>query len=634
MSMSGASFYTPWSWVDWSRRFPGQAPRTFAIAEALAFGGVAVALAMPLAVLARVRTGKASTVHGSARWATDGELRQFGLLDDAGIVLCQTAQARFTSTADGQGGRRWNLAKPGALIRHAGPEHVLVFAPTRSGKGIGTVVPTLLSWPASVVAYDIKKELWQLTAGWRRTFSHCLRFEPAGTAGVRFNPLFEVRKGPGEVRDVQTIAEILIDPDGKGERDHWKLSGASLLTGVILHVLYAEPDKSLAGVSAFLSDPARSQFEVLHRMMTTSHLPDGAHPVVAQTARAMLNKSENELSGVVSTAKAALTLYEDPLVAANTVRSDFRITDLMNAKHPVSLYIVVPPSDLDRMRPLVRLMLNQMGKRLTEKLDVKGAGYAHRLLMLLDEFPTLGRLSFFESALAFSAGYGIKCFLICQSLNQLEAAYGRDNSIVDNCHVRMAYAANRAETAKTISELLGQATASKKQRSLSAKGVLGARSVSESAQEFARPLMTPDEVLRLPFEDALLFVGGAPPYRGRKVMYYLDDRLASRAGRPRPDSAGAQRRELVGRPRSEWEALSPAPGSLAVAPPRAAATGPTLPASPASSDPAARASESAWAEMFGEPAGEPDERPEGAAAASERAPAPPAPAPPKLGKLL
>jgi type IV secretion system protein VirD4 len=140
-------------------------------------------------------------------------------------------------------------------------------------------------------------------------------------------------------------------------------------------------------VSAFLSDPLRTQFEILQRMLITSHLPDGPHPVVAQTARAMLNKSENELSGVVSTAKAALTLYEDPLVAANTRRSDFRIADLMNAKHPVSLYLVVPPSDLERTRPLVRLMLNQMGKRLTEKLDVKGAGYAHRLLMLLDEVP-------------------------------------------------------------------------------------------------------------------------------------------------------------------------------------------------------------------------------------------------------
>src|SRR6185312_2694414 len=122
-------------------------------------------------------------------------LRHAGMLDDAGVVLCQTDDARYSSQSDGQGGRCWKLVRPGRLVRHAGPEHLLVFAPTRSGKGVGTVVPTLLSWPASVVVYDIKKELWQLTAGWRRTFSHCLRFEPTGTGGVAFNPLFEARRG-------------------------------------------------------------------------------------------------------------------------------------------------------------------------------------------------------------------------------------------------------------------------------------------------------------------------------------------------------------------------------------------------------------------------------------------------------
>lgn len=567
----GQPCYPPWAWLGWRRRFPGRATRVFAAAEALTCAGGLLSLAVILAAVARARGTTLSTAHGSARWATIPELRAAGLLDDAGVVLCQTADARLSSKSDRQGGRRWRLTRPGRLIRHAGPEHVLVFAPTRSGKGIGTVVPTLLSWPASVVAYDIKKELWQLTAGWRRTFSHCWRFEPTGVGGVRYNPLFEVRRGPGEVRDAQTIAEILIDPEGKGEKDHWRLTGASLLTGVILHVLYVERDKSLRGVSAFLSDPSRTLAETFHGMLVTSHLPSGTHPVVAQTARAMLNKSENELSGVVSTAKAALTLYEDPIVAANTAQSDFRIADLMNAEHPVSLYLVVPPSDLDRTRPLIRLMLNQMGKRLTERMDAQGRGdgYRHRLLMMLDEFPSLGRLSFFESALAFSAGYGIKCFLICQSLNQLEKAYGRDNAIVDNCHVRMAYAANRAETAKTISELMGQSTASKRQRSRSGRGLLGAQSMSVSDQEFARALMTPDEVLRLPFEDALLFVGGVAPYRARKVMYYLDKRFVPRAGLLPPEAPALQRGELLARRRSDWElgagAVMPPPAGLTAA---------------------------------------------------------------------
>jgi type IV secretion system protein VirD4 len=168
------------------------------------------------------------------------------------------------------------------------------------------------------VVYDIKKELWTLTAGWRRKLSHCWRFEPTSPDSLKYNPLFEVRRGQNEVRDAQTIAETLIDPDGKAERDHWKISGAALLTAAILHVLYAEKDKSLRGLSAFLSDPNRTQLQTFEQMLLTQHLPTGPHPVVAQTARAMISKSENELSGVVSTAKAALTLYADNIIAENT----------------------------------------------------------------------------------------------------------------------------------------------------------------------------------------------------------------------------------------------------------------------------------------------------------------------------
>ncbi len=203
-------------------------------------------------------------------------------------------------------------------------------------------------------------------------------------------------------------------------KDHWQTTAHSLLSGAILHVLYAEADKTLAGVARFLSNPSRTQKQTLKHMLTTSHLPAGPHPVVAQAAREMLNKSMNELSGVFSTAMACLGLYRDPVVARATSESDFRIADLMHADAPVSLYLVVPPSDLTRTRPIIRLMLNQIGRRLTESMQVGGkAAYKHRLLLLLDEFPSLGKLEFFETALAFIASYGLKAFLIAQSLNQL-----------------------------------------------------------------------------------------------------------------------------------------------------------------------------------------------------------------------
>jgi type IV secretion system protein VirD4 len=548
--------YAPWSWLTWDGDFALYAPDIFRVASTIGWATL-LGSWIPVLALALVsaRRADASTAHGSARWAETSDIAGSGLLGGEGVVLCQTSEARYIGST-GPKGVSWRLTRPGRLITHDGPEHVMVFAPTRSGKGVGTVIPTLLNWKASVLVYDIKKELWTLSAGWRRRFSRCWRFEPTSRDSLRFNPLLEVRRGDGEVRDVQNIADILVDPDGKSEkRDHWKTSAWTLLAGAILHILYSEKDKSLAGVARFLSNPELPILDTFQRMLTTRHLPDGPHPVVAQCAREMMDKSDNEVAGIVSTAKTCVNLYNDPLIARSTSASDFRIEDLMSADAPVSLYLVIPPSDIDRTRPLIRLILNQIGKRLTETISFGDKpAYRHRLLFLLDEFPSLGRLDFFQTQLAYLAGYGIKAFLIAQSLNQLEGVYGQHNSILDNCHVRMTYTALDDRTAKRISELVGTATHVKKQRSFS--GARFFRNVSESEQEHGRPLLTPDEILRLPYEDALLLVGGVAPYRGRKLMYYLDSRFRDRAGLPAPDSPRRQLAELLPRTvGSDWDGL-------------------------------------------------------------------------------
>ena len=182
--------------------------------------------------------------------------------------------------------------------------------------------------------------------------------------------------------------------------------------------------------------------------------PQGVHPVVASSAREVLNKSENERSGVLSTAMSFLGLYRDPTVAAVTAHCDWRIDDLVEGPNPVSLYLVVPPSDISRTKPLIRLILNQIGRRLTETLETGTTAQRRKVLLMLDEFPALGRLDFFESALAFMAGYGLRAFLIAQSLNQIDKAYGDNNSILDNCHVRVTFSTNDERTAKRISCLL------------------------------------------------------------------------------------------------------------------------------------------------------------------------------------
>src|SRR6202022_1221050 len=175
------------------------------------------------------------------------------------------------------------------------------------------------------------------------------------------------------------------------------------------------------------------------------------------SAKDMLNKAENEKSGVLSTAMSFLTLYRDPVVARNTEVSDFKIADLMNSERPVSLYLVVLPSDKDRLKPLIRLIINQAVRTLAKRLRfVDGravANYKHRLLMLVDEFPALGRLDVLQEALAFVAGYGIKAYLISQDLSQLYAAYGTEEAIMANCTVRIAFAPNKIETAEVLSKM-------------------------------------------------------------------------------------------------------------------------------------------------------------------------------------
>ena len=181
------------------------------------------------------------------------------------------------------------------------------------------------------------------------------------------------------MRDVQNIADILVDPEGSLEkRNHWEKTSHALLVGAILHVLYAEEDKTLAGVAAFLSDPKRPIESTLSAMMRTAHLGEaGVHPVVASAARELLNKSGNERSGVLSTAMSFLGLYRDPVVAEVTRRCDWRIGEIVASERSTTLYLVVPPSDINRTKPLIRLILNQIGRRLTEDLQAKEIGRAH-----------------------------------------------------------------------------------------------------------------------------------------------------------------------------------------------------------------------------------------------------------------
>ncbi|MCX5512876.1 conjugal transfer protein TraG [Kaistia algarum] len=532
--LAGWPIYYPPAFFWWWYFYDAYAPSIFIEGAIIAASGgfSSIAVAIGLSVI-RARQAKNVATYGSARWAEPEEIKAAGLLDPDGVLLGRLDRD---------------------YLRHDGPEHVLCFAPTRSGKGVGLVVPTLLTWPGSTIIHDIKGENWGLTAGFRSRHGRVLLFDPTDPTSSAYNPLLEVRRGDKEVRDVQNIADILVDPEGAlDKRNHWEKTSHSLLVGAILHVLYAEADKTLAGVANFLSDPKRPVEATLRAMMSTPHLGEaGVHPVIASSARELLNKSDNERSGVLSTAMSFLGLYRDPVVAKVTARCDWRIADLVTGERPVSLYLVVPPSDINRTKPLIRLLLNQVGRRLTE--DLKTSANRHRLLLMLDEFPALGRLDFFESALAFMAGYGIKSFLIAQSLNQIEKAYGANNSVLDNCHVRVAFATNDERTAKRVSDALGTATEMRDSTNYAGHRLspwLGHLMVSR--QETARPLLTPGEVMQLPPADELLLVAGVPPVRAKKARYYEDARFRERV-LPPPKSTAA--RYPAKPPADDWSALA------------------------------------------------------------------------------
>lgn len=492
-------------------------------------------------------------LHGTAHWADMDDIEKAGLFVGEGVYV---------------GGWQEGKHKYVQYLQHNGPEHVLAFAPTRSGKGVGLVLPTLLAWQHSSVTLDIKGENWALTAGYRKQLGHMvLKFEPTDTSGAsaRFNPLAEVRFDMNAVSDVQNICTMIMDPDGKGLRDYFDKAGLAFLVGIVLHVLATKhTEKKLASLADVIALITHDRFATVKDMF--AEVLDTKHSKMLQEAGIALNvanfiehavhssasecnaKADKELSGVVSSAMANLSLYRDPIVAQNTSVSDFRINDLMNSETPVDLYLVVRPSDLDRLRPLMRLFLNVALRRLTEGMKFSEgrsvAGYKHRLLLMLDEFTSLGKLEIMQRALAFMAGYGVKAYIIVQDLTQLQEAYTKDEAITSNCHIRIAYAPNKIETARLLSEMVGKTTVVKNVKSRSHSK--GGASTSHSIQETARPLLTPDECMRLPGArkdgagqvtepgDMLIFAAGFSPIYGKQILYFLDPVFSARSKIPAP----------------------------------------------------------------------------------------------------
>jgi type IV secretion system protein VirD4 len=567
-----------WNVIGWLRDLSGHYKSSDAVKRLYSISGYILAISLFLGTIAmrllfrkHVMSAEIS-LHGTAHWATKDEIIEAGLLDKSGAEIKEGVVV-----GGWLAGKGLNTLK---TLRQNGPEHILVFAPTRSGKGVGLVLPTLLGeWKSSTLVLDIKGENYALSAGYRKSIGQEIyRFNPAdpmaathGTS-VTFNPLEEiafdyepdpnggkalVRVRGGETAEIQNLATIITDPEGKGLIDHWMKTGHALLVGAITHLLYVGRNNgfcpSLADVSNEFSKPGTDWKDTIEGWQKYPHLGhDDAgqpipHPLVAAASQEMIDRDPKEASSVLSTAVSFLTLYRDPVIAANTQVSSFKIRDLMNREKPVNLYLIINPTDIARLQPFIRMFVTQVVNKLVPEMTfVSGRNvrnYKHRLLLLLDEFPSLGKLPVFEKAIAFIAGYGLKAFIITQDVSQLHSAYGKDESISSNCHIQVAYSANKSETAELLSKMTGTTTIIKENISESGKRTdLFHNQTSVSIQEHARPLLTADECRRLPGPqkdlttgdikvpgDMLIFPSGFPPIYGKQKLYVRPDRALSEA---------------------------------------------------------------------------------------------------------
>jgi type IV secretion system protein VirD4 len=469
-------------------------------------------------LLARLgRSGGAASQppeFGADTWGTLKDAKRAGLLDDKGVVLGKL---------------------DGRLLTHHGSEPVLVSGATRSGKGRGTVVPTLLSHPESAFILDTKEELFfgaaagdyrfEGTSGWRSTFSHCIYFNPLDKRSARFNPLFEVRMGENEVGDAQAIAAILTDPAGvRDEPDIWDRATREFYTGLILHQLYAAPDseKTLAGIRRQLVRPME---QLSWEMQNTLHLGDRTHPIVQRAAQALLERAKGNdryLSSVLATADSHLSLFDNPVVEWVTETSQWQMGDVLCSDHPVSVYLSMPASDEDVLIVLLRIMMTQFLKVNMRHVDRdnRGRKKRHDCLIVADEFPALKKMKTYELLMKRFSQFRIKSFKTVQSFNDINAAYGRENTIRDNCFITVTFASADPTTQKQLSGMLGKDTEYRTAENFQGSRfglMLGNKSVITN--EVHREIVDPGDVRELDPDHEYLLVTGFPKFKAEKVRY-------------------------------------------------------------------------------------------------------------------
>ncbi|TAJ71789.1 MAG: type IV secretory system conjugative DNA transfer family protein [Phenylobacterium sp.] len=501
-------------------------------------GAASVGLIVLVAVAGQLRR----PLHGAARWASEAEIRKAGLRAPTGVVL----------------GR-----KAGRFLVFGGEEHVMLYAPTRTGKGVGVVIPNLLTWPDSVVVLDVKRENWEASAGFRAAHGQAVHlFDPLDPEGrtARYNPLGHIdRHDPTAILDeLQRIAAMLF-PHPPNADPFWAESARTGFVGVGA-CLAETPERPLtfgALYAELVAGDPRTRFPAL----IAQRQKDG-RPLSAGCVRALTDftsSSENTFASVRQSLTAKLNLWLNPRVCAATAASDFDLAALRSRR--ASIYLAASPDNLIRVAPLYALLFQQLVDRsCRERPDPQR--HPHQVLVLLDEFARLGRADVLAKAFAYVAGYGLRLLPVLQSPAQLRAEYGADvtEEILANCAVEIAFAPRELRLARELSERLGDTTVRSPSRSRPTGLSRGHRSVSESEQR--RPLLLPQELSQMPEQDLLVLKAGLPPIRGRKLRYYREPafrrrRVAPPIVPPLADAAAAEPDpEAIPRPHGAGDPLT------------------------------------------------------------------------------
>jgi type IV secretion system protein VirD4 len=484
---------------------------------------IGLMVVLPAALVAAARPRRA--LHGDARFANATEVARAGLTGDAGTtpsILVGRHRGQF-------------LALPGQLS-------VMLSAPTRSGKGVGVVIPNLLNWPDSVVVLDIKGENYAITAGYRAEHGQAVyAFSPFddGARSHRWNPLSAVRTSElHRVGDLLAIGQVFFPNDGGGTSSEafFNDQARNLFLGLGL-LLLESPDlpRTVGEMLRQSSGKGRSLKDHLSGLIARRR--DEGKPLSDECTDALqrlLSNSENTLSSVVATFNAPLTIFADAVVDAATSADDFRLEDVRRRR--MSIYVRIPPNRLENARPLLALFFSQLVSLNTQALPEHDPSLKVQCLLVNDEFAAMGRVGIITSAAAFLAGYNLRLLTVVQAMSQLDAVYGEKEArtFATNHGLQILYAPREQRDADEYSAMLGHFTerATSRGRSRSFSGH-GHSTVSRNESEQRRALLLPQEFKELGSERLVVIVENCKPILGEKIRYHREKVFKARL-RPAP----------------------------------------------------------------------------------------------------